>query len=305
MKDIKLRESAVVFNTADHTYHLDGRVISGVTPIVKWMFPETYSDIPEDVLARAAEHGKNVHLDCQMADAGFDPASREAEAYLRMKAERGLETLANEWLVDDGQNIASSIDVVFTNYAIADIKATSKIHYDNVTLQLSIYAWLLERMNEGLLVPAAYVIWLPKERYGSPLMTKLERIPADVCERIVGMYLDGDTNEEARALIGKSVAAPVPTGLEVLGDEYCRLDAEAKRIKARMDEIKEHLMKEMAVSGDTSYNWDGCTVSYVAEKESVKIDTAKVKADFPEVWSQCQKTEKTKPYVQIKIRKAK
>ena len=302
MKDIKLRESAVVFNTADHTYHLDGRKISGVTPIVKWMYPETYRDIPEEVLAKAAEHGKNVHLDCQMTDAGFDPASREAEAYIRMKAERGLETLANEWLVDDGHDIASSIDVVFKNYAIADIKATSKVHYDNVTLQLSIYAWLLEEMNPGLIVPAIYVIWLPREQYGAPLMTQLERIPAETCAAIVGMYLNGMTNDEARMLLG----APMPGEPAAYADleaEYCELDAQSKAVKARMDEIKATLMERMTEAGETSYSGDMLTASYVAGKETTKVDTAKVKKLYPDIYSECCRTETTKPYIQIKIKK--
>lgn len=304
MKEIKLRESAVVFSTADHTYHLDGRKICGVTPIVKWMYPETYSDIPEEVLARAAEHGKNVHLDCQMADAGFDPASREAEAYIRMKAERGLETLANEWLVDDGHDIASSIDVVFTNHAIADIKATSKIHFDNVTLQLSIYAWLLEKMNPGLMVPAIYVIWLPKEQYGAPSMTQLERISADIVEKVVRMYLDGESNEEARALLGAPMPGELslPGGMLCLEQEYCMLDAEAKVIKARMDAIKETFMKEMEQTGEKTYKLERMTVSYVAGKETAKVDTKKLKEKYKDVYADCVTTSTSKATISIRIK---
>lgn len=302
MSNIQLRESAVAFRIADHTYHLDGRQISGVTPIIKWMYPETYSDIPEEVLARAAEHGKMVHLDCQMADAGFDPASREAEAYIRLKAERGLTTLANEWLVDDGHDIASSIDVVFDNGAIADIKATSKIHYDNVSLQLSIYAWLLERMNMSveLTVPAIYVIWLPKEQYGAPSMTKLERIPANICETIVCMYLAGESNTAARELLGN---AQTPAAFADLEEEYCALDAQAKAIKERMEAIKETMLNAMLEAGDTSYAGDRLIASYVEGKESTKLDSAKIKKLYPDVYSECCKTEKTKSYLTIKIKK--
>ena len=41
-----LKQSAVVFNDHEHTYRLGDKVLNGVTPIVKWMFPETYTDIP-------------------------------------------------------------------------------------------------------------------------------------------------------------------------------------------------------------------------------------------------------------------
>lgn len=297
---ISLKKSAVEFNPADHTYQLDGRYISGITPIIKWVY-DTYKDIPEDVLARAAEHGKDVHLDCQMADAGFEPTSREAEAYVRLKAERGLVTLTNEWLVDDGKDIASSIDVVFDDFSIGDIKATSKLHYDNVTLQLSIYAWLLEKMNPEVKVPAIYVIWLPREQYGSPLMTKLERIPSDICFKIVDMYLAGDSNDGARHLLG--LDEETPAAYADLEQEYCQLDTEAKAIKARMDAIKEELMHAMQETGDTSYAGDLLTASYIVGKESTKIDTAKVKKLYPDIYTECSKTEKTKDYIQIKIKK--
>lgn len=301
MNNINLTKSAVAFNPADHSYKLGERKLSGVTPIVKWVYPETYGDIPEEVLAKAAERGTAVHLDCQMADAGFAPSSREAEAYIRLKEERGLTTLANEWLVDDGQDIASSIDVVFDNYAIADIKATSKIHYDNVTLQLSIYAWLLEEANPGLAVPDTYVIWLPREQYGVPAMTRLERIPSDIVAQVVRMYLDGDTNEESRKMLGAYVPNATPEDMD-LEQEYCRLDAESKAAKARMDEIKAILLERMQESGDKKYEWPMMTVSYVAGKESAKLDTTRLKKEHADIYEEFCKTEKSKPYVQIKIK---
>ena len=38
--------SPVVFNNEHHTYTLNGHTLSGVTPIVAWLFPDTYQGIP-------------------------------------------------------------------------------------------------------------------------------------------------------------------------------------------------------------------------------------------------------------------
>ena len=55
------KQSPVIFDEAAHTYTLNGVRLSGVTAIVKWMFPETYKDIPQSVLEKAADHGiRNV-----------------------------------------------------------------------------------------------------------------------------------------------------------------------------------------------------------------------------------------------------
>ena len=45
-----LRESKVIFDPEKHEYTLNGRQLSGVTPIVAWLFPETYKGIPQQVL---------------------------------------------------------------------------------------------------------------------------------------------------------------------------------------------------------------------------------------------------------------
>lgn len=327
---ISLTKSAVVFDPTAHTYDMDGRSVSGITPIIKWCFPETYGDIPEAVLLKAAERGKSIHLDCQMADAGMPANSHEAQEYLRLKRDANLTTLTNEWLVDDGKDVASSIDVVNTDYSIIDIKATSKIHTNNVTLQLSIYAWLLERMNPGLQVPAIYVIWLPRAIYGQCALLPLERIAPEICEKVVQMYLDyvnfndydplkttkedaaelaGISYTEARKLLGipipKDGPADTPDDLKALEQEYLQLNAEAEAAKVRMEEIKSIFQARLQESGEKKYDWDSMTVSYVAEKTSQKFDSTKFKKEHSDLYSTYLKESTSKAYVQIKIKESK
>ena len=66
--NLNLPESPVVFEPEHHTYNLNGKLLSGVTAIVKWLFPDTYKDIPEDVLMRAADYGTLIHSKCELAD---------------------------------------------------------------------------------------------------------------------------------------------------------------------------------------------------------------------------------------------
>lgn len=301
--NITLTKSAVEFNSADHTYKFEDRFLRGVTGIIKWVYPETYTDIPDEILQKAAERGTMVHLDCQMADAGMPAESREAQEYLRLLAENSLTPLTSEWLVDDGHEIASSIDKIFTDYSIGDIKATSKIHKPNVTLQLSIYAYLLESMNEGLQVPAIYVIWLPREVYGQPTLMKLERIPSDIVVKVMRSYLNGETNELARELLGADKPVEIPDDLRELEDEYIELEGASKDIKTRMDEIKAILKERMEEAGDKKYEWDKMTVSYVAGADKPKLDSAKLKKDYKDAYEACCKIETSKSYITIKIKK--
>lgn len=195
MKSNNLKESSVIFNEAEHTYTLNGKKLGGVTAIVKWLFPDTYTDIPETVLMKAAAHGSLIHSKCELYDTcGLGDDLPEVQEYIRLKAENSLTTEANEYLVDDGKDIASSIDVVFSKgedgcYPLADIKTTSKIHVDNVTLQLSIYAYLFELCNKGKKAGKLYVIWLPKEKYGKAELMELKRVPTAACKKIIKAYL--------------------------------------------------------------------------------------------------------------------
>ena len=195
MSKIELKKSPVIFDEGAHTYTLDGVRLSGVTAIVKWMFPDTYKDIPQSVLEKAAEHGSLIHKKCEQYDnCGFGDDLPEVKEYVRLKKENGLTTAENEYLVDDGKNIASSIDVVFDEdekgcYPLADIKTTSKIHKNNVSLQLSIYAYLFEKCNKGKKAGRLFVVWLPKEQYGKAELMELNRISATDCKKIVKAYL--------------------------------------------------------------------------------------------------------------------
>lgn len=309
MKGINLTESAVSFDIASHTYELNGKKLSGVTPIVNWVFDKTYDGIPEDVLKRAAEHGKSVHLDCQMSDAGFEVSSREAKAYQQLKSRNHLTTLANEWLVDDGKDIASSIDVIFTDFSIADIKTTSSIHHDNVSLQLSIYAMLLERMNDGIEVPDIYVIWLPREKYGTPCMIRLERISAEICDKIIAMYLAGDDNTEARALLNLKESMPMPTPFQTMPTEIEEAESQliwleqaAKDIKEKKERLHEGLLKLMEKNGIKKYESDNLILTYVEAGTRTSLDSTKIKREHPDIYAECCKTSETKSSLRLKIK---
>lgn len=309
MKEIRLRKSDVSFDIAAHRYWMpDGRELSGVTKIVGWVYPKTYEGISEEVLQRAQEHGTSVHLDCQMSDAGFDVESTEAKAYQRLKAEMGLETLANEWLVDDGGRVASSIDVVFTDGSIADIKTTSQIHFNNVSLQLSIYAWMLERMNEGLVVPQLYVIWLPKERYGKPQIVRVDRIASEKIERLVDAYAEGKDGSVGLDILSSSEGGEVvkmDNQLQALRDaemEFVRLMKEADEIKQRTEKLRAGMLEVMESTGTKKYESDVVVLTYKEAYEQERLDSAKLKKLYPDIYQECVKVAKYKPSITIKIK---
>ena len=310
-----LKQSKVVFNEEAHTYTLKGKKLSGVTPIVSWLFPETYHDIPTEVLNNAAARGSNVHKYCQMIDnLGIVPpeAPGEAKAYLDLCAQNGYSSVANEYLVSDNKDIASSIDVVMqtedcapTEVDLMDIKTTSQIHKDNVLLQLSIYAYLFEKMNKGLKARKLCVIWLPKPQYGTPKIVECApRIDAKTCKEIIKAYVNGESSERFRCLFGGVAKTNTELPAQVVDAEkqIIQLDAILKDIKEKKEALQNGLLELMKQNGVKKYESDRMIITYVAPTSSSRIDSARLKAEYPNVYEDCVKMSETKESIRIKIK---
>lgn len=318
MKSVDLKGSSVIFNETEHTYTLNGKKLSGVTAIVKWLFPDTYTDIPESVLMKAAAHGSLIHSKCELYDTcSLGDDLSEVQEYIRLKNENSLTTEANEYLVDDGKDIASSIDVVFSKgedgcYPLADIKTTSKIHVDNVTLQLSIYAYLFELCNKGKKAGKLYVIWLPKEKYGKAELMELKRVPTAACKKIIKAYLAKEDSipyrvkyfgvEKKTENTGiEPIEEALPVSLKDAENEIIKLETAIKELEAKQKEMKAGLLSLMVEHNVKKWSSERLTITRKLDGTRESLDTAKLKKEYPDVYAECVKVSPTKGSITIKV----
>lgn len=302
-----LPESPVVFEPEHHTYNLNGNLLSGVTAMVKWLFPDTYKDIPEDVLMRAADYGTLIHSKCELADSmGIvdDPIVKD---YQRIIKEAGLQVALSEYLVSDEMYIASSIDKVFTDDSLGDIKTTSKVHWTNVTVQLSIYAYLYE-LQTGRKANKLYLIWLPKPQYGTAMVKELTRIPADVCKYVVEVYAaNGDPLSAISALshyvapeTGR-VKGEIPDGMQEAVEELMMIKQRLNELTEREKELKKQVLTAMQNAGEDTWGNDLIQFSRTAAYERESIDTKALKAKMPEVYESFKKMTKVSESISYKL----
>lgn len=176
-----LKKSSVIFDELAHTYDYMGQQLSGVTSILhRTLFADKYTGISKEVLAKAAEYGHNIHEQIELVDSlGVESDHPSVIDYCNMKKENNLTTLVNEYLVSDEIAYASSIDIVFDDFTLADIKTTSKLDMEYLSWQLSIYAYLFEMQNPTLRVPRLLAIWLPKPKYGRSMLVEVPRKSLD------------------------------------------------------------------------------------------------------------------------------
>ena len=306
--NFNLPESAVVFEPEHHTYTLDGHLLSGVTAIVKWLFPDTYKGIPESVLMKAADYGTLVHSKCELADSLGIANEPIVQEYQRIIKAAGLQVVVSEYLVSDEHNIASSIDKVFMDDSLGDIKTTSKVHEPNVQVQLSIYAYLYE-LQTGRKANRLYLIWLPKPQYGTPDMIKLERVSADICKYIVEQWAAGCDPLNARSVLAQMgfqfekqrKEGDVPEAFADLMDELISINSAMKQMQEREKVIKEVILAQMQQSGHDKWGNDLIEFTRKGAYERTSIDTTALKKQMPDVYESFKKVTKVAESITYKV----
>jgi len=297
-----MTKSKVTFDPIAHTYTTeDGRQLSGVTPIVSWMYPRTYDGISDEVLAKAAEYGTMVHRACEAADNGIIASDQFVQDYLNVKNAHGLSTLANELIIDNDK-VASAIDVVavdsFGDKWLLDIKTTSQLHNENVRLQLSIYAAIAAGM--GIETSHIAALWLPRPQYGKPALVEYTRIPADICNRIIDAYLaqDNATREELLPLLQETLPAEVIDAQRAL----VQIIKSQKMMEEQKKDIESRLLALMQEYNVKKWESDALVITRVLPSTRTTIDTKALKADHPELVKEYEKTTTTKESIKITLR---
>jgi hypothetical protein len=129
---------------------VDGAYVPSITQVMKMYGPNIYSNVPADVLARAAARGTAMHNTIERYEAfGISSYSPELEGYKRLKSTYGLTPIGMEAMVVISDELgkplcAGRLDfLLFTgrpnSLAIMDLKRTSTYHVNNVATQLNLY----------------------------------------------------------------------------------------------------------------------------------------------------------------------
>lgn len=301
-KEISLKKSKVVFNEEEHTYHIGKKQLKGITgTLIRKAFPDTYKDIPESVLMKAAERGGMIHnsfeLFCTVFSSdihAYPNPTQELMDFSNMLQAYELHHVESEYLVTDGKNFASAIDGIFadseSNIYLVDYKTTSTLHYDNVSLQLSIYAMWFEQMNPDLKVKEIVCMWF---KDGKSKFQPLPRVSDEKISELITAYLE---NDEAY-----KYEVEIPQEFSALEQEYRLLAARIDTLKFQQDEVKEKLMQMMETNKQKSIKTTYGSYAYIAASTRQTFDSKLFKDTEPEHYEHYLKEVETKPSIRIKL----
>ena len=299
---MKLVKSKVRFDEEHHRYFLGEKELSGITgTLIKKAFPDTYKGIPDAILAKAAERGSVVHQNLELfdticnSDVNIMPSVLpEVKDYNEMLISYGLHHVDSEYLVTDNENFASAIDKVLAddedNIYLADIKTTATLHYDNVSLQLSIYAKWFEEQNPDLKVKEIVCMWF---KNGQSKFQPLPRVSDEQIDELIIAYLTDDADYQYKV--------EVPEQFSALEQEYRLITARIDAMKIVQDDLKEKIMKIMEDNKQKSIKTNIGSYSYVAATTKKVFDTKLFKDTEPEHYEYYLKETATKPSLRIKL----
>ena len=293
-----MNKSNVIFDEAEHTYHLNGKQLKGITgTLIPHAIGQKYADVPEHILAEKAKYGKLVHSEIEMYLNGFEP-SEPTDEFLAFKKWQLLltkiEFVQTEFIVSDNENFATPIDGIDINGNIYDWKTTYVLDKESISWQLSICAYFNEL--QGNKVNKLYAVHLIG---GDCTLHEIERKPNEEVQRLIKCYLNNEpyvstlvlTNDEALQTIYDA---------EIM---LIQLENEVKKYKEYKEKALSLLEKQMKDAGVKTFETERLKATRVLPSETTTFDAKALLADMPELAEKYNKTSVRKGYLKIKIKK--
>lgn len=303
---IELAKSPVRFDEENHEYWLGNKQLNGVTStLIKRAYPDKYKDVDPEVLANAARKGHELHSLIEYHDqfrtSGDEHEDQRVAIYERLKQENGLTTIANEYLVSDLEHYASCIDLVMVNregdIVLADIKTTWNLDRESTALQLSIYKRFFEAQNPGLKVKWLYAIWMPNRDYSLSSMNILR----EVDESIIDELIEADLADKSFDIT--TTYGDLPEKIASVQDEVINIIRQSAELKKRETELKDGIYEQMMLHDIKAFESEKLLLTRILPTTAETFDTARFKAEHPDLYKQYTKTSEKKGSLRITIKK--
>lgn len=168
------------FEEESHVYKLNGRVIPSVTTIMEVMTKQKYDTVNEDIMEQARKKGTAVHFAIELYNkTGYIGIEDCYKGYLDAYQEWVKNHNINRLLIQSetqtyskGLWYSGTIDLIYNNQIIIDIKTTSELDIKSCAVQLSAYQKALESQNKDISIKDRYILWLKQD--GTYKFIKLE-----------------------------------------------------------------------------------------------------------------------------------
>jgi hypothetical protein len=292
------------FDEQKHEYERNGTVYTSVTQLLKkYGLSANYDGIPQDVLTKAANKGKNIHKNLELyinGDKSMLGTVNEVDMFDNYVKTRGIDlamTKSEQMVYDDNYKIAGTVDIQYADGSdsiVADFKTTSQLHIDAVAWQLSIYNYLLSKGD----VMTYYFNKLKVFHYtGTKLYVKdVYLVDFDAVKQLLDANLRGD----ATFNYVKSTNVVAGSDEQLIGQILSELNSHKEvvdRLESELDVLLTKVKEKMVLNKDYQFSNDNYMINYVHPQTRLSLDQTKVKTYLE------SKGEKVEDYMKTTITK--
>jgi hypothetical protein len=306
------------FEEKRHIYSVNGEIASiSVTELLsKHGLAPDYSGINNKKLRESADKGKEVHKDLEnvLNIAAYEPTTEQGKQFAEWVKEHldcgvGEQMLAYEY---NGLIIAGTADVMAIakdrTLIVADHKNTAKFHREYVSWQVSILDYFARKLGREK-VNGKLLNWKGAKKFycfhyepktGEMNVYELEKIADEEIEKLIDCELHNEIYQRAELVIDPELQVQFLKAEEYLA----QIEQTYKQAEENARVIREQMLSIFEKQGIKS--WESPTgkikVTYVAPIDSLRVDNAKLKKKYPQVFSECQKISHSKAQIRVKVR---
>ena len=305
----------ITFEEQGHVYTVNGDIATiSVTELLgKHGLAPNYSGVDKAKLREAASKGKAVHKDLEniFNEPNYEPITEQGKNFAEW-VKKNVDCGVGEQLLGlelDGWTLAGTADVMayLKNGAltVSDHKNTSAFHREYVTWQVNLLDYMARRIaqTDGRLNgkpfhwtgATVFYCFHYDPKTGEMSVKELEKIPDEEIEKLLEAERNGEIYQRPALVVEPELQEQWLSAEKFLAEiENQRKQAEetAKACRAKLCEL-------METQGVKSWECDGVKVTYVAPIDRLSVDSTKLKKNYPQVYTECQKLTKVKATVRI------
>lgn len=263
-----------------------------------------YELIPKAVLNSAAEKGKKLH---QMLEDYDNGVAVEDSPALRAYKAKQLAVISSEYLISDNNIVASKIDKVLADGSIIDVKRTSKTYIKSLEWQLSIYAYLFEKQNKGVKVPALYCahFLFTGNTFNDLKIIPINRLPDEKIEKLLECEKNGllysDDSEADEPNLSLAISEEEILTLRQKEGQIIAFEMSAKRLKEEVEQFHNRIKNYMETNNIKTMQGAKLKYTLVDAFTRKGIDSSSLEKEMPEIAEKYRKNTVVKSSLKVKI----
>lgn len=302
----------ITFNETTHEYVRNNtNYISVTTLLKKFNLSANYTNIPADILQKAANRGKAIHKALEnyvltQTNSLSIPEVDHFDAWVKQNNIDLNFAKPEQLIYNDKYLVAGTLDICFYDadgvLCIADHKTTSEIHTDSVSWQLNLYNYIYCKGNQIQYYSTKLFVF----HYYKGLFETRECpiIPYETIEALLQANLDG-TSFVAPQLGQQPLADSEVNVYAQLLTEYKQAESELNRLKSLIATFDFKMIKSMKDNNIRNWDFNTFDVTYHDGRRSTTLDK-KLLEQFLQAYGKTYDDftikKQSAPYINVKMK---